>query len=581
MDEKLRYYEEELNYLLESGREFARRHPDRAEHLSLGDPRSRDPHVERLVESFAFLTGRVRQRLDDDFPELTHALLGLVWPHYLQPIPPMALLQFQPAGLQKHLVVERGLLVDSVAAPDEVSCRFRTAFDVDLYPFTLENARFDIDDSGRPLFRLGFQLSEGADPGGLVVDRLRIFVAGEGSMASELHRILRHDVQSVVLRMGRDATRVLPGSSIQAVGFVERDAVLPYPRISFPGYRLFTEYFVFPEKFRFIELRGLGAIELEAGSESFEVDLVLPQRPPENLHPDEETFRLYVTPIVNIFPREGEPIHVDHLKTQYRVLGDYTHPTAYEVVSVDNVTAVRRSDGERIPRQPFFSFEFGGDAEASQQEDIYYHVTHSVGADRGWHTHLALISQQRHQLPQPETLSLSLTCTNGRLCQRVGLGSVRLAADRGIEGVMFKNISVPTPPLYPALGHGSEWRFISHMALNFLSVAEAGALRAILELYNIGDDPANSRRIEGIRAARAEPIEALIDGTPIRGTKVTLTIDEKHFDSRGDLRLFIEVINEFLSLHAAINSYVLLVVRHEPSGEEYRCPLAHGRKPPL
>jgi type VI secretion system protein ImpG len=581
MDEKLRYYEEELNYLIESGREFARHHPDRAEHLALSDPRYRDPHVQRLMESFAFLTGRVRQRLDDDFPELTHALLGLVWPHYLQPIPPIALLQFEPAGLQEKQTVERGFLVDSKVAADDVSCRFQTTYDIDIYPFSLDDATFLVDESGRPLFRLRFKLSEGADPSDLAVDQLRLFVSGEGSTASELHRILRQDVESVTLRMDRDSMRRLPASAIRSVGFAEDEAVVPYPRISFPGYRLFTEYFVFPEKFRFVDLCGLGDIVLEAGQETFEVDILLKQRPPENLHPSSDTFRLYVTPIINVFPREGEPIHIDHLKTRYRVLGDYTHPTAFEVVSVDDVTAVRRSDGAKIPRKPFYSFEFGDDSDEIHKEDIYYQITHTVGTDGGWHTHLALISQEQDRLPEPETLSLSLTCTNGRLCQGVGPGSVRLAAERGVESVSFTNITVPTPPIYPPLGGGSEWRFISHMALNFLSVADAGALRKILELYNIGNDPANSRRIDSIRASVAKPVEALIDGTPIRGTEVTLTIDEEHFDNRGDLLLFIEVLNEFLSLHSSINSYVRLVVRYEPSGEEYRCPMAHGRKPPL
>ena len=581
MDEKLRYYEEELNYLVESGREFARLHPDRAEHLALSDPRYRDPHVERLIESFAFLTGRVRQRLDDDFPELTHALLGLVWPHYLQPIPSIALLQFTPAGLQDHQTVERGLLVDSEATSDGVACRFRTAYDVDLYPFAIDDASFLVDDSGRPLFRLRIRLTEGANPSNLDVARLRLFVAGEGATASELHRILRQEVESITVRFGRDNQRLLEPSCLRAVGFDEAEEVVPYPKISFPGYRLFTENFVFPEKFRFVDLHDVGPIDLTTDGETFEIDLVLATRPPENLHPDNETFRLFVTPIINLFPREGEPIHVDHLKTRYRVLGDYTHPTAYEIVSVDEVAGIRRSDGRKRPRHPFFSFEFGRDTDEPENEDIYYHVTHSVGGDGGWHTHLSLISQEKDRLPEPETLSLGLTCTNGRLCQEVGPGSIRLAAERGVEAATFTNITVPAPPIYPPLGGGSEWRFISHKALNFLSVADAGALRKILELYNIGSDPANSRRIDSISAADAQPVEALVDGTPIRGTEVTLTIDETHFDNRGDLLLFIEVVNEFLSLHASLNSYVRLVVQHEPSGEVYRCPMAHGRKPPL
>ncbi len=69
MSEDRRYYEEELNYLIEAGREYARLHPERARFLNLADPRSRDPHVQRLIESFAFLTGNIRRRIEDDFPE--------------------------------------------------------------------------------------------------------------------------------------------------------------------------------------------------------------------------------------------------------------------------------------------------------------------------------------------------------------------------------------------------------------------------------------------------------------------------------------------------------------------------------
>ena len=148
-------------------------------------------------------------------------------------------------------------------------------------------------------------------------------------------------------------------------------------------------------------LRAKIRADLESGQETFEIDILLRQRPAENLHPNSETFRLYVTPIINVFPREGEPIHIDHLKTRYRVLGDYTHPTAFEVVSVDDVTAIRRSDGAKIPRKPFYSFEFGDSSDEFSQEDVYYQVTHTVGTDGGWHTHLALISREQNRLPEP------------------------------------------------------------------------------------------------------------------------------------------------------------------------------------
>lgn len=57
-----KYYQDELSYLREMGREFSQAHPDAAPYLSEAGA---DPDVERLLEGFAFLSGRIRQRLDD------------------------------------------------------------------------------------------------------------------------------------------------------------------------------------------------------------------------------------------------------------------------------------------------------------------------------------------------------------------------------------------------------------------------------------------------------------------------------------------------------------------------------------
>jgi len=576
-NETLRYYEEEINFLVESGREFARLHPGRAEYLALLDPRYRDPHVERLIESFAFLSGRIRRRLDDEFPELTHALMQLVWPHYMQPIPSMAILQFRPEGLQETLQIETGFLVDSEPASNGVPCRFQTCFDVEIYPFQLEKASFITDEAGRPVYRLHFVPSEGADLSGIELTRLRLYLGGETAAASGLYHILRREVEAMTLRFSRENFRNLPSSALRAAGFLPKESVLPFPEISFPGYRLLSEYFCFPEKFHFIDIMGVGALDIDPIRGAFDLDIRLKNRPPEYLHPGPDSFALYATPIINIFPREGEPITVDHLKTRYRVLGDYTHPEAFEVTSVDDVQGLHRSSGKRSQRNAFLSFEFGGNT----GEDIYYHVSHAINDAGNWETYLSLISQEKYALPETETLSLSLTCTNGRFCEELKPGNIRRAVDGEVEGVRIGSITVPTPPIYPAIGEGAEWRFISHMALNFLSVAEAGTLRAVLELYNLGNNPGNARRIDGIQEVGTRSIEALVDGSPIRGTEIMISIDETKFDNPGDLLIFSEVLNEFLALHAALNSFVRLKVRSSGSGEVYSCPMAHGRKPPV
>jgi type VI secretion system protein ImpG len=89
------YYERELLFIRQLAQEFARRYPAAAGRLLLEPNRSTDPHVERLIEAFALLAGRIHHKIDDEFPELTDALLSVLYPHYLAPIPSMAIVQFQ------------------------------------------------------------------------------------------------------------------------------------------------------------------------------------------------------------------------------------------------------------------------------------------------------------------------------------------------------------------------------------------------------------------------------------------------------------------------------------------------------
>jgi type VI secretion system protein ImpG len=590
MAESDRYYEEELNYLIEAGREYSRIHPDRARFLNLSDPRHRDPHVERLVEAFAFLAGNVRRKLDDDFPELTHSLLELVWPYHLRPIPSMALLEFKPlkGQVQERQVVPRGFLADSrpvsqggsQGGSDSVPCRFRTAYDVDLYPFQLIEAGITPDEAGRPRLRLAFELLEGADPGRFRIDRLRFHLAGEPSVAFALYHLLRRQADSILLRWGTDGKRLLPEGSVRPVGFGDGEEVLPYPSTSFPGYRLLAEYFAFPEKFLFLDIGGpggIGSLPLGPRERRFELEVRFRGRVPESLRPTTENFRLYVTPIVNSFARDGEPITVSQLKTRHRVLGDFSHPEAYEIFSVDEVEALRTSDGARFERHPFFSFRH--DDEGADGRGVYHHVTHWRSPSGAWQTYLALISAVRGKLPGEETLSLTLTCTNGRLCQEVGIEEItRAATGTRFDLATFRNITRPTDPIYPRLGSGAEWKFVSQMALNLASLSDPAAFRALLTLYDPGERPANRQRIESIQGAQLAPREILDRGAPIRGSALTLTVDERLFDAPGDLLLFGEVLSEFLSLYSHVNSFTELIVHLSESGEILRWPSSRGRQ---
>jgi type VI secretion system protein ImpG len=596
------YYREEHQYLDEAGREFADAHPQRARFLKLSQRDDRDPYVERLFEGFAFLTGRVRQKLDDELPELTQSLLGLMWPHFLRPVPSLSILEFQttPGRIQEPQIVERGAEVASQPVGRERRvCRFRTCYDVHIRPIRLSQAALE----GNSVLRFQFRVDNSVDPARLFSmegedeyqkrcrKAIRLFIHDvDQSTASMLHLYLTRYVQKTVIQVtpkeaAADASVTLQGQEgVQAVGFSPEEGLLPYTEHSFSGYRLLQEYFAYPRKFFFIDLLGLDQFtahtQLEE-MEGFEVQVHF-QRPfPTDRRFAASNFRLNCTPIVNLLQTEAQPKTIDYESTEYRI----NAPEGCEVYSLDTVVGIVGSTMERRTYIPFYSFKHSL-ASREAESDRYYHTRTQLVTGRDpegqpetrQNTYITIVGpDEEADSLKEETLSIGLTCTNGRWGREPKAGDIRnrTSSSSVPEFVQFRNLTQPTIMLYPPLQAGLEWRFISHLALNYLSLSDPEALRGILELYNWSversDREANRRRISSIARIDARPRDIPHRGTVIRGIEVTLEVIRGNFADDGDIYLFGLVMNEFLSLYASINSFVqLTIVSYETKEELFR-----------
>ena len=145
-----KYYQDELTYLRELGREFAAAYPAIAPMLA----ERGDPDVERLLEGVAFLTGKIRQKLDDELPEVIHSVAALLFPHYLRQIPATSVIEFTPLPnvVREKLTVARMAEVGSVPV-DGVFCRFRTTQDVELVLEFEITAQLNLPDGRRQTLR--------------------------------------------------------------------------------------------------------------------------------------------------------------------------------------------------------------------------------------------------------------------------------------------------------------------------------------------------------------------------------------------------------------------------------------------
>jgi type VI secretion system protein ImpG len=581
------YYQEELAFLRELGREFSAAHPDAAHFLA---ERGSDPDVERLLEGFAFLTGRLRQKLDDELPELTHSLLGLLWPHYLRPLPGATIVQFTPlpGAVREHQTIARGTQLDAVPV-EGTACRFCTTSVVTLDPLTVQEAALELVPGGGSLLRLSLVTSSGVKVPQLRLGSLRVHLTGDPALVSALFVLLDRHVEDVTVQsvLGKQplASYRLPGSAVTMVGMDKEDALLPHPATSLPGYRLLLEYFTFPAKFHFFEIKGLERVTDLGGDTRLDLVFRFRRQPPSVLRVEAENFQLGCTPAINLFARDAQPISVEHDKTEYLVRAQGGDPAHYEVFSVDSVVGFAQGTVETRTYPAFISFLHSG--QAVGKGDVLYHhqrLKPAVVGD-GTETYLSFFSASgENLLPPTETISVRLTCTNRRLVRGLRVGDVSVPTADTPEFARFRNITGVSGSAPPPLGGELTWRMISHLSLNYLSLSRPESLRSLLGLYNfqaLHDAQAaraNELRLESIQSVTAEADDALLRGAPVRGMHTTIELSDEKFAGEGDLVLFCEILNEFLALYASLNSFSKLTVKGSRSGEVYKWPPRLGRQ---
>jgi type VI secretion system protein ImpG len=255
----------------------------------------------------------------------------------------------------------------------------------------------------------------------------------------------------------------------------------------------------------------------------------------------------------------------------------------YEIFDIRRVAAHAPGEAEEREVPDFFAFEHGADG--APRTRFFPRLRPSVVDDR-LDTYVSFVDAQGVETPlEAETVSLEITATNRRLPEGLRVGDIRVPTSSSPAFVQFKNITAPTHSTMPPLGGDLQWRLVSHLSLNYVSLTDVQALRGVLELYNYQAlrDPraarANALRLEGLHTMRAEPAEALVRGALVRGTAITLDALEDRFTGEGDLFLFATILNEFLSLHGTLNSFTQLTVRGMQQGEVTTWPHRIGRDP--
>jgi type VI secretion system protein ImpG len=607
-DALLEHYERELSYLRRTGAEFARRYPKVASRLLLEPTKCDDPHVERLLEGFAFLAARIQLKLEDDFPEFSEPLLELLYPHYVRPLPSMSIVHFQ-------LAADQGKLPNGLDVPAEavlhsrpvggVPCRFRSCYPTTVWPIDVASARwaapYELDPPVRAhgaVAALQLDLQAPADFGfdKLQMDSLRLHLNAEPNLAGTLYELLCNNCIEILVRDAapgstRDPISLPPGS-LRALGFEPDESILPTSNRTFDGYRLLQEYFTIPEKFFFFDLNGFDRVRSAGFGSRVQIVFLISsferaeRRSMLEAGVTADVVRTNCTPIVNLFRQTSEPVLLDHKRHEYLLVADARNRATTGVYSIEQVVAVTAGDPDPVRFEPFFSLR--RDRDGSRKRFWMARRRPSRWrSDEGADLHLSFVDGSgRTAAPDCTAVTTRLLCFNGELPSRLPFGDPAGDFEMPGGGPIQRIVTLlkPTSVVHPPLGETQLWKLISQLAINFHSLVAEGAdpLRELLRLHNVAESTAGERQIQGILDVRRSYCHARVEGefglSFARGQRVEIDFDEEQF-AGGGVYLLANVLHHFLGMAVSLNSFCILAARtQQRKGSLAEWPPRSGRR---
>ncbi|WP_439271937.1 type VI secretion system baseplate subunit TssF [Pseudochrobactrum sp. HB0163] len=572
--EFLALYYDELQTFRRQATAFAKTHPGAAAKLRLSDGVADDPHVERLIESFAFISARIRQKLDDSFPELSAGLLDALYPHLLAPRPSMSLVSLIPSpDLASVHPIARGLELLSTDIRGD-KCRFRTTQDISLIPAKITAVRYETNlqagaccpfKTAQSALKIHLSpLKKEGNLGAIGLETIRFHLAGAWDQASLLYMHIFLNAVGISLSDSENITQpvFLSDSHIQQAGFADEESLLPVSAHFHTGLRLLSEFFAFKRKFLFFDISGLE----KWNGKTLELAIYFNCQNPaltRNLSADNIT--LNTSPVINLFRQHCEPVSVSSKREHYPLVPDLRFRHSRKFHSVECISATMEG---KAPVQCYPAYH------ATAQNgtaDLVWQVIREPEINENEDCKISFSGNALEYNRQIIT-QITALCTNAGLPNQLpyNAGYLQLLPAKPHSEIAGIYCLLPfTPPVPRPYSDDQMWRFIAHLRLNHLSMtSDTGkALRDILQLYLTDNDADGQKFISAIQNVTATPSTCRIK----QGGFAAATNFNIHFSdnilSHAEIFIFGTIINRFLQLYTSINSFCRVTARMDNFAE--------------
>lgn len=573
-DDLIKYYQKELSYLRNRGQEFADKYPKVAGNLDIGIDNSSDPHIERLIESFAFLTGRIQKNIDNEFPELSTSLLSNIYPQLLNAIPSMTIAHFSAEELEFPSIpfrIEKHHRLAAFTSEGE-KCKFRTSYPIEMWPISISFAGIRDSDSfpilkkkvNSPVLQIRIKPLGKTKLNELNINNLRFHLHGESSTTNLLYEYLFSNVQDIKIYSHDEKTNI-SSATIKPVGFNKQDEVLPYPKKTNYGYRLLQEYFMLPEKFLFFDIEN---IDIKDSQDYFDILFVFKKSFRKEFQISKNNFLLGCTPIINLFQKLSEPIRIDNFESEYKINPDSHREHLTEIYSIESISPTVKQGNLPDTIDPYFTFK---NQNKKKEDSVFWHTRKEETTRSDFSGSDVLLSLMdidfKPTLPEKRTLYARIICTNRNIAGGMSTG-MSIESEDKLNNLNIKILKRPTPRI-PSPEGKELWRLISILSLNYLSLSSEHsaleALREIIALFDFENKASTNRQVSGISSMTTKRIARRFGKDNwrgfCRGIEIVLELNLNTF-TKNDGFLLASVLNYFFPLYTSINSFTQLKIKN-------------------
>lgn len=524
----LRAYIVELEALRGHGRDFAQAYPDIASRLDISAQQSRDPHVERVVESSAFLAARLRQMIERDAAELPLAMLSVLAPTLVEPVPSMATAQL--LGGTEVRTIPSGTRFDCSVAGGTQVC-FSTTMPVTVAPVSLQTRRLDAT--------AGYGDGIAVYLNGTPPSNLTLAVGNTRQSAAMLMDAFDENLAVIEVRTPGGGRSQRPPTSLRIHGFSADDAALPVRPGAHHAHRNLTEFLVFPEKYRFV---SVGNLPQEAGTEIhflFHAPLPLSTALPPDI------FSTNRVPVVNLWRTNGSPIDINGRQLEYPVRVDALRYRTVECHSVESVDLYASETSHPQQLDPVVAY-------GNLRGSAVRWGTRRQMSRRGGEVSLYFQGLDYRTLGRQRLLATTnVLASNRDVAQHVRSGAPLLP----VEGMgNWRGSLVGTPSAFrPALvASRSMASLVGFLQSNIISLPPQDRATGLKEFLRRFPGSENAGWIDGIGPPTQRSVAVMRGGLPQTGVAITLPFDT-HSHPTASRALIKRVIGQLFDSQRGIN----------------------------